>query len=45
MLGLQAFRCLGSEFSNVKKAATIDFNSFMSTYSTLKYKVDEIKQI
>lgn len=45
VLGLQAFGCLGSEFSNVKKAANIDYDSFMNTYSTLKYKVDEIKQI
>ncbi|XP_073269837.1 formin-like protein 8 [Primulina huaijiensis] len=45
MLGLQAFGCLGFEFSNVKKAATIDYDSFTNTFSTLKYKVDEIKQI
>ncbi|KAK9276224.1 hypothetical protein L1049_005755 [Liquidambar formosana] len=45
MLGLPVVGGISSEFSNVKKAATIDYNSFAATCSALTAHVAEIRQI
>ncbi|KAH6797430.1 formin 8 [Perilla frutescens var. hirtella] len=45
MLGLPALESLNTEFSNVKKAAAIDYDSLISTCSVLTSKVDEIKRL
>lgn len=43
LLGLQAMEELRIEFSNVKKAATIEYNSFINTCSSLTSRVTEIR--
>ncbi|CAN4088200.1 unnamed protein product [Withania somnifera] len=45
MLGLPVLQGLNSEFSNVKKAATIDYNSFINTCSTLTTRVHAVQQL
>ncbi|XWS34883.1 hypothetical protein CRYUN_Cryun21dG0075500 [Craigia yunnanensis] len=44
-LGLPVVGGLSAEFTNVKKAATIDFNTFSGTCSALTARVAEIKQL
>ncbi|XP_022734471.1 formin-like protein 4 [Durio zibethinus] len=44
-LGLPVVGGLSSEFTNVKKAAMIDFNTFSGTCSALSARVAEIKQL
>ncbi|XVE92518.1 hypothetical protein REPUB_Repub01dG0104200 [Reevesia pubescens] len=44
-LGLPVVGGLSAEFTNVKKAATIDFNTFSSICSALTARVAEIKQL
>ncbi|XWS68926.1 hypothetical protein CRYUN_Cryun04dG0135200 [Craigia yunnanensis] len=44
-LGLPVVGGLSAEFTNVKKAATIDFNTFSGTCSALAARVAEIKQL
>ncbi|XWS22539.1 hypothetical protein CRYUN_Cryun29cG0045200 [Craigia yunnanensis] len=44
-LGLPVVGGLSAEFTNVKKAATIDFNTFSGTCSALTSRVAEIKQL
>ena len=44
MIGLPVVGGLSAEFSNVKKAAMIDYNVFASTCSTLEARSTEIKQ-
>ncbi|KDP31162.1 hypothetical protein JCGZ_11538 [Jatropha curcas] len=45
LLGLQALGKLRIEFSNVKKAATIEYDSFISTCSSLTTRVVEIQML
>uniref|UniRef100_A0A5B7BX91 Formin-like protein n=1 Tax=Davidia involucrata TaxID=16924 RepID=A0A5B7BX91_DAVIN len=45
MLGLPALGALSIEFSNAKKAATIDHDSFINMCSTLTARVAEIRQL
>ncbi|GMI75613.1 formin 8, FORMIN HOMOLOGUE 8 [Hibiscus trionum] len=45
MLGLPALAALGSEFSNVKTAATIEYESFINLCSNLTSRVAESKQL
>ncbi|XWS51036.1 hypothetical protein CRYUN_Cryun12cG0141800 [Craigia yunnanensis] len=45
MLGLPALGALGSEFSNVKTAATVEYESFINMCSNLTSRVEEIKQL
>ncbi|KAK9027639.1 hypothetical protein V6N11_067464 [Hibiscus sabdariffa] len=45
MLGLPVVGGLSAEFSNVKKAATIDFNTLSGTCSALAARVVETKQL
>ncbi|KAE8680403.1 Formin-like protein 7 [Hibiscus syriacus] len=45
MLGLPALATLGSEFSNVKTAATIEYESFINLCSNLTSRVAESKQL
>ncbi|XP_002520202.2 formin-like protein 4 [Ricinus communis] len=45
MLGLPMVGGLSAEFSNVKKAAQIDYNSFAGTYSALTARVAEVRLI
>ncbi|KAL0342766.1 UNVERIFIED_CONTAM: Formin-like protein 8 [Sesamum calycinum] len=45
MLGLPALEDLNSNFGNVKKAATIDYDSLISVCPVLTTRVDEIKQL
>ncbi|KAK6920775.1 LOW QUALITY PROTEIN: Formin, FH2 domain [Dillenia turbinata] len=42
MLGLPVLEGLSSEFSNVKKAATVDYDTFINMCTTLKARVSEI---
>ncbi|EOY00305.1 Formin-like protein 8, putative [Theobroma cacao] len=44
-LGLPVVGGLSAEFTNVKKAATIDFNTFTGTCSSLTARMAEIKQL
>lgn len=44
-LGLPVLQGLSSEFSNVKKAATIDYDSFINTCSTLTTRVNDVKHL
>ncbi|KAG5618276.1 hypothetical protein H5410_018100 [Solanum commersonii] len=44
-LGLPVLQGLSSEFSNVKKAATIDYDSFINTCSTLTTRVNDVQQL
>ncbi|KAL3374679.1 hypothetical protein AABB24_006259 [Solanum stoloniferum] len=44
-LGLPVLQGLSSEFSNVKKAATIDCDSFINTCSTLTTRVNDVQQL
>ncbi|GMI67694.1 formin 8, FORMIN HOMOLOGUE 8 [Hibiscus trionum] len=44
-LGLPVVGGLSAEFSNVKKAAAIDFNTFSTTCSALAARVEETKQL
>ncbi|XP_022776035.1 formin-like protein 4 [Durio zibethinus] len=45
MLGLPVVGGLSAEFTNVKKAATVDFNTFSGTCSALTARVAEVKQL
>ncbi|MBA0872157.1 hypothetical protein Goshw_008176 [Gossypium schwendimanii] len=45
MLGLPALAALGSEFSNVKTATTIEYESFINLCSNLTSRVAESKQL
>ncbi|KAJ8536409.1 hypothetical protein K7X08_034810 [Anisodus acutangulus] len=45
MLGLPVLQGLSSKFSNVKKAATIDYDSFINTCSTLTIRVNDVNQL
>ncbi|KAJ8553833.1 hypothetical protein K7X08_024511 [Anisodus acutangulus] len=45
MLGLPVLQGLSSEFSNVKKTATIDYDSFINTCSTLTMRVNDANQL
>ncbi|KAL5722369.1 hypothetical protein ACHQM5_005899 [Ranunculus cassubicifolius] len=45
MLGLPVVGGLSADFSNVKKAATTDFDSFVSTCSALTARVEETRQL
>ncbi|KAK8513142.1 hypothetical protein V6N13_032392 [Hibiscus sabdariffa] len=45
MLGLPALAALGSEFSNVKTSATIEYESFINLCSNLTSRVAESKQL
>ncbi|XP_022727283.1 formin-like protein 4 [Durio zibethinus] len=45
MLGLPVVGGLSAEFTNVKKAATINFITFSGTCSALTARVEEIKQL
>lgn len=45
LLGLPALESLNTEFSNVKKAAAIDYDGLISTCSVLTARVDEIKRL
>lgn len=45
VLGLQALESLNTEFTNVKKAAGIDYDSLMSMCSVLTARVGEIKRL
>ncbi|PWA73513.1 Actin-binding FH2 (mitochondrion) [Artemisia annua] len=45
MLGLPILGGLSTEFSNVKKAAAIDYDSFISTGPNLSGRVSEIKEL
>ncbi|KAL8457639.1 hypothetical protein ACS0TY_035488 [Phlomoides rotata] len=45
MLGLPAVESLNTDFSNVKKAATIDYESLITMCSILTTRVDEIKHL
>ncbi|KAF9623280.1 hypothetical protein IFM89_000769 [Coptis chinensis] len=45
MLGLPVVGGLSVDFSNVKKAATIDYDSFVSMCSALTARVNEIRQL
>ncbi|XVF09205.1 hypothetical protein REPUB_Repub07fG0072000 [Reevesia pubescens] len=45
MLGLPALGALGSEFNNVKTAATVEYESFINMCSNLTSRVAEIKQL
>ncbi|KAA8529509.1 hypothetical protein F0562_033692 [Nyssa sinensis] len=45
MLGLPVVGGLSSEFSNVKKSATIDYEAFAKTSSALAARVAEVRQI
>ncbi|XAR65422.1 hypothetical protein NMG60_11009548 [Bertholletia excelsa] len=45
LLGQPALKGLSVEFSNVKKAATIDYDSFINTASNLIAQVGEIQQM
>lgn len=44
-LGLPALKGLSTEFLNVKKAAVIDYNSFMTTCSTIAVQVNDICEL
>ncbi|XVF84874.1 hypothetical protein PTKIN_Ptkin17bG0074100 [Pterospermum kingtungense] len=44
-LGLPVVGGISAEFTNVKKAASIDFNAFSGTISDLSARVAEIKQL
>lgn len=44
-LGLPILQGISSEFSNVKKAATIDYDSFINTCSTLTTRVNDARQL
>ncbi|XP_065860811.1 formin-like protein 4 [Euphorbia lathyris] len=43
VIGLQALRGLSSDMFNVKKAADIEYDCFMNTYSSLATHVEEIQ--
>ncbi|KAF3614530.1 Formin-like protein 8 [Capsicum annuum] len=45
MLGLPVLQGLGLEFSNVKKAATIDYDSFINTCPNLTTRVNDVRQL
>ncbi|OWM89610.1 formin-like protein 4 [Punica granatum] len=45
MLGLPVVGCLGVEFSNVKKAAGIDYSTFSTLASGLMNRLSEIRQL
>lgn len=45
LLGLPALRGLSVEFSNVKKAATIEYDSFINTCSSLTDRVADIRPL
>ncbi|XP_009797594.1 formin-like protein 4 [Nicotiana tabacum] len=45
ILGLPVLQGLSSEFSNVKKAATMDYDSFINTCSTLTMRINEVRQL
>ncbi|KAJ0094116.1 hypothetical protein Patl1_16261 [Pistacia atlantica] len=45
MLGLPVVGGLSAEFSNVKKAATIDYDTFSSTCSSLSARAAEIREL
>lgn len=44
-LGLPIVGGVSAEFSNVKKAALIDYNSFVGSISTLSARIVEVKQL
>ncbi|KAL7181780.1 hypothetical protein ACSBR1_040642 [Camellia fascicularis] len=44
-LGLPVVGGLSSEFSNVKKAATMDYDALVKTWSVLTAHIDEIRQV
>nr|GMC72168.1 formin-like protein 4 [Ipomoea batatas] len=44
-LGLPALKSLSTEFLNVKKAAAIDYNTFMTTCSTIAVRVNDICEL
>lgn len=44
-LGLPVLQGLSSEFSNVRKAATIDYDSFINARSTLTTRVNDVQQL
>ncbi|XP_059303853.1 formin-like protein 4 [Lycium ferocissimum] len=44
-LGLPVLQGLSSEFSNVKKAAFIDYDSFINTCSTITMRVNDVQQL
>ncbi|PHT54564.1 Formin-like protein 4 [Capsicum baccatum] len=45
MLGLPVLQGLGLAFSNVKKAATIDYDSFINTCPNLTTRVNDVRQL
>lgn len=45
MLGLPAIAALNIEFSNLKKAATIDYNSFINMCSLLSTRFSEVERL
>lgn len=45
MLGLPIIQSLGTEFSNVKKAANLDYENFINMSATLAVRVNDIREL